>query len=163
MKQLWAPWRMKYIASFKKENACIFCEAARSKKDAKRYVLQRNETCFSLLNIYPYNNGHCMVAPYAHAANLHDLDTPTRAELLTLVSETQQALQKAFNPEGFNIGINVGRVGGAGIVDHIHIHIVPRWNGDTNFMPVIGGTKVVSQGLEDTYKALRKVIQPKRR
>lgn len=163
MKQLWAPWRMKYIASFKKEHACIFCAAARSKNDTKRYVLQRNKTCFSLLNIFPYNNGHIMVAPYLHAAHLHDLDMETRADLLTLVSESQGTLQKAFNPEGFNIGINVGRVGGAGIVDHIHVHIVPRWNGDTNFMPVIGGTKIVSQGLEDTYKALRKVIQPKRR
>jgi ATP adenylyltransferase len=163
MKQLWAPWRMKYIGSFSKERACIFCAAAKTKSDAGRYVLQRRDKCFSLLNIFPYNNGHIMVAPYKHAANLHDLDKETLADLLALVSESQLALHKAFNPEGYNIGINVGRAGGAGIVDHIHIHIVPRWNGDTNFMPVIGDTKIVSQSLEDTYAALIKSIRKKKR
>jgi len=152
---------MKYISATAAPSGCIFCEAARAKNDRKRFVIERNGSCFSLLNLFPYNNGHIMVAPYKHTGELSGLDRDTVCDMFELIAASQRALEKGFRPEGFNIGINVGRAGGAGIVDHVHVHVVPRWNGDTNFMPVIGETKIVSQGLEAAYDALLNAMKQK--
>jgi ATP adenylyltransferase len=146
---------MTYIAGIDgKDMGCIFCTKPKESDDRKNLILCRGDKCFVIMNLFPYNNGHLMVVPYAHAADIGALDKSTSGELWDLVCLSRKALTEAFHPEGFNIGINLGRTAGAGIDKHIHAHIVPRWNGDTNFMPVLGDTKVVSQGLLETYDAL---------
>ena len=156
-KRLWAPWRMSYITGIEKKfDGCIFC--AKPQQDAAHdkdnLLLYRGKTCFILMNLFPYNNGHLMVVPYVHTSDILDLSLHASAELWELIRRCKTALSAVMNPEGFNIGMNLGRAGGAGIDQHIHMHIVPRWNGDTNFMPVVGETKVISQALGDTYDTL---------
>lgn len=156
MKNLWAPWRMKYITGIdKKTEGCIFCDKPAEQRDRENLILFRGASNFVLLNLFPYNNGHLMVVPYRHTCDINDLDTATSAELWSLCTRSVTALKAAFNPDGFNIGMNIGRPAGAGIDQHLHLHVVPRWNGDSNFMPVIGQTKVISQSLEETWEALR--------
>ena len=158
MDTLWAPWRMAYIQGIgaKEESGCVFCvKGARAgEDDRKDLILYRGKKCFVILNLYPYNNGHLMVIPYAHLSDICLLDKETSGELWELVCRSREALSRAFHPDGFNIGINLGRTAGAGIDAHVHAHIVPRWNGDTNFMPVLGEVKVISQALEKTFEAL---------
>ncbi len=154
MKYLWAPWRMEYILKEKNEG-CIFCEIPKENQDKENYVLYRGKFCFVILNTYPYNNGHIMIAPYAHIKNLEELNRDTINELMSLCQKGISVLKKKINPQGFNIGANIGKVGGAGILEHIHLHIVPRWQGDTNFMPVISDTKVMPQYLSKTYDLLK--------
>ncbi|MFC1809190.1 HIT domain-containing protein [Candidatus Omnitrophota bacterium] len=158
MKRLWSPWRIEYIKNIQKEKGCIFCKAYKSKKDAKCFVVKRMKHCFCLLNIYPYNNGHVMIAPNRHVNDIDKLTVVERNGILSLTIEIQKALKKILRPNGFNIGMNIGDVAGAGIKEHIHMHIVPRWNGDTNFMPTLSDTKVISQSLEELYESLRNVI-----
>ena len=146
---LWAPWRMEYILS-KKSEECIFCIGDNPAQDKERLILYRSSLSFVIMNRYPYNNGHLMISPYKHVFRLEDLDNDTALDMFWLLQNSNLILQKCMKPEGFNIGINIGKVGGAGIEDHIHIHIVPRWNGDTNFMPVLGEVKVISQELQTT-------------
>jgi len=156
-KRLWAPWRMKYVSGIeKKDEGCIFCSKPKQSRDCDRdnLLLYRGGKCFVLMNLYPYNNGHLMIIPYQHTSDILDLAPEVSAELWTLVCKSKTALTAVMNPDGFNIGMNIGRVAGAGIDQHVHMHIVPRWNGDTNFMPVVGETKVISQSLEDAYDAL---------
>lgn len=153
-KHLWTPWRMEYIMNIKKRG-CIFCKKLKEPDD-KAYIVQRKPTCFSMLNIFPYNNGHLMVAPKRHVSGLDSLTKKELTELMILLAESQKLIQKKMKPHGFNIGLNLGRSSGAGIVGHLHFHIVPRWEGDTNFMPVLSNTKVISQLLEDTYKLFKK-------
>ncbi len=156
MDRLWAPWRMGYIAGIdKKDEGCIFCVKPQQDDDRANLILTRGRLCYVILNLYPYNNGHLMVVPYAHTACLEELGDDVTAEMWQLCRTSVSVLREAFHPEGFNIGLNVGRVAGAGIDQHLHLHIVPRWNGDTNFMPVTGQTKVISQSLEEAYDALR--------
>jgi ATP adenylyltransferase len=148
---------MSYISGIeKKDDGCIFCSKPLqdTASDKDNLLLYRGETCFVLMNLYPYNNGHLMVIPYKHTSDILDLDADTSAELWSLIGKCKRVLSAAMHPEGFNIGMNIGRVAGAGIDQHVHLHIVPRWNGDTNFMPVLGGTRVISQALGDTYDAL---------
>lgn len=154
MKYLWAPWRMEYILKEKNEG-CIFCEIPKENQDKENYVLYRGKFCFVILNTYPYNNGHIMIAPYAHIKNLEELNRDTINELMSLCQKSISVLKKKINPQGFNIGANIGKVGGAGILEHVHLHIVPRWQGDTNFMPVISDTKVMPQYLSETYDLLK--------
>jgi ATP adenylyltransferase len=155
MKKLWAPWRMAYIAGINgKDGACVFCKKQKEKNDRENLILYRGEKCLVIMNLFPYNNGHLMVVPAAHAADIDALDRSTSGELWDLVCLSRKALLMAFHPDGFNIGMNLGRTAGAGIDTHLHVHIVPRWNGDTNFMPVLDDTKVVSQALVDSYDAL---------
>ncbi len=154
---IWAPWRMDYILA-PKADGCFLCEALASKDDERNLVLERRGRCFSVLNRFPYNNGHMLVAPNAHKGDLGDLNERELAELMRLTRDTQQLLATAMNPHGFNIGINLGACAGAGLPGHLHVHIVPRWNGDTNFMPVIGGTKVIVQSLDALYRLLRQQI-----
>jgi ATP adenylyltransferase len=148
MDKLWAPWRNKFILS-KKKNGCIFC----SKNNT--YVVKKSKFSFALLNIYPYNNGHMMVSPYRHVKNLKGLNDAELFDLIKLTREMQILLEKKLRPQGFNIGINIGEAGGAGYKSHVHIHIVPRWKGDTNFMPVVGNTKVIPQSLKELHKLLK--------
>ncbi len=154
---LWAPWRMTYILG-PRRNSCFFCDYARRKRDRKDLVILRGRTCFALLNRFPYNSGHLMVAPLAHKRALGQLTAEERAEIFDLLVAAQEALDRALRPHGYNIGLNLGRVAGAGVPGHVHFHIVPRWNGDTNFMPVVGLTKVVPQALEDLYGQLQKAL-----
>lgn len=156
--RLWTPWRMEYILS-DKSGDCVLCEAVQCDDDTSRFVVHRGERCFVIMNIYPYNNGHLMVVPYQHVADLEDLDDETLAEAMILVRKCTALLDCAMHPEGFNVGINIGKAAGAGIHEHLHIHIVPRWVGDTNFMPVLGETRVLPEMVADSYKRLRSVLE----
>jgi len=158
MGNIWAPWRMEYILN-KKEEGCIFCTKPRESDDRGNYILYRGERIFVIMNKFPYNNGHLMVAPYKHTSDLHGLASDELLELMQLTQRGIGVISQAFRPEGFNIGINLGKVAGAGIEDHVHLHIVPRWSGDTNFMPVIGETKIIPQYLSDAYDQLYPLFQ----
>lgn len=147
MNTLWAPWRIKYIRLHRKKK-CIFC----SPKD---HVLERTKHSFSMLNIYPYNNGHVMVSPRRHVKSLEYLTEEELSDLMKLVNRTKKVLDKKLKPHGYNIGLNIGRIGGAGFAGHVHIHVVPRWAGDTNFMPALSGTKILSQSLDAMAKLYR--------
>ncbi len=156
MKRLWAPWRMEYIAGLDQDdNECIFCQTPRQNQDEKNLILWRGESCFVMLNLFPYNTGHLLIAPYQHTAQLGELSEKERLQFWELVQEALRALRVTMNPDGFNLGMNLGRAAGAGIDAHLHLHIVPRWNGDTNFMPVLDDTKVISESLEETYRKLK--------
>jgi len=154
---LWAPWRIDYIRS-EKEGSCFLCRIFSEKKDRVNLLLFRGETCAVLLNRYPYNSGHLMVAPYRHIAEVADFTPEETLEMATLTSRAIDVLRKAMNPQGFNIGYNLGEAAGAGLKDHLHQHIVPRWVGDTNFMPVLGGPRVMPEALEATYDLLIKLF-----
>ena len=159
MDRLYAPWRMAYVEQPQEPapgaTGCVFCDKAASTDDLASLIVHRGKTCFVLLNLFPYNNGHLMVVPYRHTAALADLDADTALELLTLAKSAQAALAKAMHPEGYNLGMNLGTAAGAGIADHLHLHVVPRWNGDTNFMPVLADVKVLPDALENTCRKLR--------
>jgi len=143
------------VGSMRKHKKCIFCIGKRRSGDKSGYIIQRSRYSFSMLNLYPYNNGHVMVAPYRHVKSLEGLKDAEMADLMRLVNRTKTALDKKLKPHGYNIGLNIGRIGGAGFARHVHIHIVPRWESDTNFMPVIAGTKIVSESLDAMYKLLK--------
>ncbi len=154
MEKLWSPWRSIYIESFSqnlKDEECIFCAAAKHDvEDPDNLVVHKGELTYTLLNLYPYNNGHLMVVPYRHISEFGELTKEESAEIMLQLQLAQKALTEISKPHGFNIGANLGRVSGAGIDEHIHFHIVPRWSGDTNFMPVLGEVKVISQDLKQT-------------
>ncbi len=154
MEQIWAPWRIEYILKEKPEG-CILCDKPKENNDVLNYILYRGDKNFVIMNSYPYNPGHLMVAPYRHVANLEELTGEERHEHFEIVSRSIKILREVFNPGGFNIGINMGKVGGAGIDEHLHTHIVPRWQGDTNFMPVVFDVRVVAEALSETYEKLR--------
>jgi ATP adenylyltransferase len=148
--RLWAPWRLEYIKG-PRADECIFCTKPDAGDDRGSYIVRRGEHCFVILNAYPYNNGHLMIAPYRHVPSIEELDGDVLLELMTLTQQGLGALRQAYGPEGFNLGINQGKVAGAGVEHHVHLHIVPRWGADTNFMPVIGDTRVLPQSLQDSY------------
>jgi len=159
MDRLWAPWRMEYIEKVDSGGECILCAKPQQGDDDATLILHRGPLCFTILNAFPYSNGHLMVAPYRHTGDLLDLSDE---ELAAMIAETRlgtRILTAAMSPQGFNIGMNIGRIAGAGIADHLHLHIVPRWSGDTNFMPVIGETKVLPQALADSYRVLRQALE----
>lgn len=153
MRRLWAPWRLQYVGAPKAEG-CIFCAAASGNDDRKYLIAHRGPLAFVILNLFPYNSGHAMVVPYRHCPRVGDLSDSEKLEMMILLDLTTRAQEMAFHPEGTNVGINLGRAAGAGIEDHLHIHVVPRWVGDTNFMPVLGDTKVIPEHLEATYQRL---------
>ena len=157
MKVLWAPWRIKYITG-DKEEGCIFCKKPKEGNDKENLILYTGETSFIIMNRYPYSNGHLMTVPYKHTNSFSDLTQDERLDLMNLTAKCLDILQ-VIKPEGFNIGMNLGRTGGAGIDDHLHFHIVPRWSGDNNFMPVIGDVRVIPEYLEETYETLRKHLK----
>lgn len=156
---LWAPWRMTYISKADKVRGCLFCRTDRQRDDRSQLVLARRPHAFLMLNRFPYNPAHLMVAVRRHAARFGQLGGDERADLLELVALAERALAAEYRPHGVNYGANVGRVAGAGFPGHLHLHLVPRWNGDTNFMPVVGGTKVLPESLTRTWTRLRRAIK----
>ena len=153
MKRIFAPWRYKYIKNPDAEG-CIFCRAVSSDDDRKSGVLFRGKFSFVIMNKYPYNNGHIMVAPYKHTGNFGEMNEDEMLELSVIIRKWQEVIKKAMKPDGFNLGMNIGRIAGAGFENHLHYHLVPRWSGDTNFMPVIGETKVVPISIDEAYDIL---------
>lgn len=153
MDQIWAPWRMEYIGG-ERDNGCVFCEKAASAEDEQNLVLLRGEKTFVIMNLYPYNNGHLLIIPKRHVGEMEELTEEEMMELFQMTRKMVRVL-RIFKPQGFNVGINIGMAAGAGIPGHFHIHIVPRWLGDTNFMPVFGDVRVISESLEGTYKKLK--------
>jgi ATP adenylyltransferase len=154
MKRIWAPWRIQYIRS-SVQNGCIFCEKPKENEDEKNMILFHGDYNFVIMNAFPYNPGHLMVVPYRHLGRLEDMKAAERNEHYAIVSQAVGILRESTHTDNFNIGMNLGRVAGAGIADHVHTHIVPRWNGDNNFMPVIGETRVISESMADIYKRLK--------
>ena len=155
-KILWAPWRIEYIEDMDKDNTsgCIFCEKPGENEDTKNLIVFRGRQAFVIMNRYPYNNGHLMVVPFQHTCELSGLNDKEKLEIFDLLALSQKVLTDTLKPQGFNIGMNLGRLAGAGIDSHLHFHLVPRWGGDTNFMPVLGHTRVISEALEETCSKL---------
>ncbi|HEY6951948.1 MAG TPA: HIT domain-containing protein [Bacteroidota bacterium] len=163
MKRMFSPWRSQYIESFKhekkkKKGDCLFCRLKKERNDEKNLVLLRKEFCFVVMNRYPYNSGHLMIVPYTHTSDFEGLSREEYAEVMETTSEMIAVLGKVSQPQGFNFGANIGRVAGAGIDHHVHFHLVPRWNGDTNFMSTIGEVKLISEDMKQTYRNLRKAL-----
>jgi ATP adenylyltransferase len=154
--RLWAPWRLQYIRG-EKSDECIFCTKP-ALEDESALIVRRGERCFVMLNLYPYTSGHVMVAPYEHVADLTALDEPTALELVTLSQASIRAIESAYGPDGYNLGANLGEAAGAGIAEHLHFHVVPRWVGDTNFMSVVGEARVLPESLEDTHRRLQEAF-----
>jgi ATP adenylyltransferase len=154
--RLWAPWRLQYLRG-EKPDECIFCSKP-ALDDEAASIVHRGERCFVMLNAYPYTSGHVMVAPYRHTGDLAGLDEETSKELIALTQHSLRAIGAAYGPEGFNVGANLGSVAGAGVADHVHMHVVPRWEGDTNFMPVVGEVRVLPESLEDTQRRLKEAF-----
>ena len=158
MNRLFSPWRSRYIESFHEapspEKACVLCAAHAEGDDERHWVVARASSCYALLNLYPYNSGHLMVVPYRHTGDFSSLTGEERTEIMELLQRLSVALTATLRPDGFNIGANLGRPAGAGIDQHLHFHIVPRWNGDTNFMPVLAETKMISEDMHETWKKL---------
>jgi ATP adenylyltransferase len=152
--RLWAPWRLDYIKG-PKPDECIFCERPRLGDDAAAFIVERGERCFTMLNAFPYNNGHVMVSPFEHVPSIEDLDPATLTDLMMAAQRSLAALRSVYTPDGFNLGINQGRIAGAGFDEHVHLHIVPRWGADTNFMPVLASARVLPESLAASFEALR--------
>ena len=153
MESLWTPWRMAYILG-EKPKGCILCLKPNEDRDQDNYLLYRGRHCYVLMNLFPYNPGHLMISPYTHTASLELLDGPTTVELAVLVKLSLEILRNGINPQGFNVGANIGKAAGAGIDEHFHMHVVPRWQGDNNFMPVLSDTKLIPELLGQTYEKL---------
>jgi len=153
--KLYSPWRLQYILS-KKGKECIFCIKPNENNDRKHLILYRGKFCFVIMNVFPYNNGHLMVVPNRHISRLNDLQIEELNELFTIVQLSEKVLEKTYNCDGINVGINLGKAGGAGIEEHLHVHLVPRWIGDVNFMTTIGGTRVIPENFEQSFTQLKK-------
>jgi ATP adenylyltransferase len=160
MERLFSPWRSQYIDSFhgKKDDVCVLCAAHQDTDDDERLIVCRGKTCYVIMNLYPYNSGHLMIVPYRHVDSLVALTEPESAEVMSLLQRMTTALQAVSRPDGFNIGSNIGKTAGAGIDKHIHFHIVPRWNGDTNFMPVLADIKLISEEMNVILMKLRAAL-----
>tara|TARA_B100000029_G_C17086078_1_gene782371 strand:- start:110 stop:598 length:489 start_codon:yes stop_codon:yes gene_type:complete len=159
MKRIWAPWRIEYIRK-KDEKGCIFCDKPKM-NDRNELILLRGESVFTLMNLYPYTNGHLLVSPFRHIDSFRQLEQAEKYEILEQIDKSVDVLTEVMNPDGFNVGTNIGSSAGAGIEDHIHFHVVPRWNGDTNFMPVLGHTKVMVEGLEESWSEMKPYFERK--
>jgi ATP adenylyltransferase len=155
MNHIWSPWRMEYIENSTREDGCIFCIAQEKEDSAENLIAFRGERSYVILNRYPYTSGHLMVVPFDHKANFEELDSQTRAEMMELTTQCMTVLRKIYNPQAFNMGANIGEAAGAGVKEHVHIHIVPRWAGDTNFMSAVGETRVLPESLESTYERVK--------
>lgn len=164
MRRMWSPWRSKYIETFKKPSKArtsgetLFTAALRSKSDEKNFIVWRGEHCFVIMNRYPYNSGHLMIVPNKRASTLQDLTLVELVEIMQTTQRAMRALERVMSPQGYNFGANIGRASGAGVDDHIHFHVVPRWNGDTNFMTTLADTKVISDDMKDTLRKLREAF-----
>ena len=149
--RIWAPWRLRYVSNARKQDDCIFCVKPEEGDDREALIVHRGERCYVILNLYPYTSGHLMVAPFEHVGRVQDIDPATMAEMLDLSQQAIRRMEEVYSPEG----VNQGRVAGAGVEGHIHLHVVPRWAGDNNYMPVIADTRVMPQSLEESYDALQ--------
>ncbi len=158
MERLWSPWRLAYVTGTSDARGCVFCDVI-SADEAAPLILFRGHTCYVILNLYPYNNGHLMVVPFRHVPSLADCSPAELSEMMELTRRAEIALTEAYRPQGLNIGINIGRSAGAGVVDHVHIHAVPRWTGDTNFMSVVGQVRVLPEELDETARRLRPIFE----
>ncbi len=160
--RIWAPWRLRYVKDADKDNedTCVFCAKPALDDDETALIVHRGETCFVMLNLYPYTNGHLMVLPYEHVGRLQEIPAESTGEMLALAKVAMNRLEDVYRPQGFNVGFNQGKAAGAGVEHHIHMHVVPRWSGDTNFMPVIADHRVMPQSLEESYNALRAAFEP---
>jgi ATP adenylyltransferase len=158
MEFLWSPWRMNYIQSHKKDDSCIFCSAISKPDGLDNLILYRGEKVFIILNRYPYTSGHLMLVPFDHQPTLEALEIETLSELMELAQHSIQVIRNVYQPQGFNLGINIGDVAGAGVTGHVHMHIVPRWSGDTNFMSTLATTRVLPESLEVTYRRLKAAL-----
>ncbi len=156
MDHLWSTWRYKYIASIDREEGCVLCRIEQEHKDAENYVVYRARLNFILLNLFPYTSGHLMIVPYEHRASLAEVGEATTTEMIELAKRAQIALEAEYLPDGFNIGMNLGRSAGAGVADHLHLHVVPRWSGDANFVSIVGETRVLPEDLATTCTRLMK-------
>jgi ATP adenylyltransferase len=159
MDYLWTPWRYRYITTATEDHRCVLCDAPAAADDAGALIVLRGKANYVILNRFPYTSGHLMVVPYAHKATLSAYEEETLTELMQLSSRAQAALEKLYHPDGYNIGMNIGRAAGAGIAGHVHMHVLPRWMGDTNFMTTVGETRVEPEELTVTYQKLRGVLQ----
>lgn len=159
MDYLWTPWRYRYIADPHKDDGCIFCDAVAANDDAKTLIVLRGKTCYIILNLFPYTSGHLMVVPYAHVADLAAVEHATLAEMMLLAQRAKSALEHTYHPEGYNLGMNLGRAAGAGVTGHLHLHVLPRWPGDANFMTVVGETRVEPEELSVTYAKLKRALE----
>ena len=158
MDHLWSPWRYQYLSAEPAPDECIFCQKARENKDAENFVVWRGDHNFVLLNLYPYTSGHLMVAPYEHVARLEDAAMETVSEMMLIVRQADRHLRAIYRPEGMNIGMNIGKAAGAGIAGHIHMHVLPRWIGDANFMTTVGETRILPEDLVVTYQRLSRAF-----
>ncbi|MGB0034089.1 MAG: HIT domain-containing protein [Candidatus Acidiferrales bacterium] len=158
MDYLWTPWRYRYIADASKDDRCIFCDALATKDDAKSLIILRGAKNFIILNRFPYTTGHIMIVPYAHVADLSAAESDTLTEMMGLAQRMQSALEKTYHPQGYNLGMNLGRAAGAGVAGHLHLHVLPRWAGDANFMTVLAETRVEPEELSTTFEKLRKAL-----
>jgi ATP adenylyltransferase len=156
MEHLWSPWRYRYIATADKVEGCVFCRVRDAAKDDENYIVHRGQLNFVILNLFPYTSGHLMIVPYEHTASFADVSDAVTAEMTGLAKHAQRALEAEYHPDGFNIGMNLGRAAGAGVADHLHLHVVPRWSGDANFVSVIGETRVLPEDLATTCTKLKK-------
>ncbi|MBA4376065.1 MAG: HIT family hydrolase [Anaerolinea sp.] len=154
MENLWSPWRMKYVTDTEKSGECIFCSYPSIQDGYENLIAHRGKTAYAILNRYPYTSGHLMIVPFMHVASIEELTVETRHEIMEMVNEAIGVLRRVYQPEGFNVGINMGSVAGAGIAEHVHVHIVPRWVGDTNFMSTTGETRVIPEDLVVTFKRI---------
>jgi ATP adenylyltransferase len=155
LEHLWCPWRMEYIQSDKNKDICIFCNEMSRPDGIENLIIHRGNRAFIILNRYPYTSGHLMVVPNDHLASLELLDTETRSEIMELTAQSMFVLREVYQPQGFNIGVNIGVAAGAGVLDHVHLHVVPRWGGDTNFMSALSDTRVLPETLESTFERLQ--------
>jgi len=160
MEHIWSPWRYKYIASADREPGCVFCRAAGDGDDRRNLILYRARLNFVILNLFPYTSGHLMIVPYEHTASLAEVSSETTSEMMELAKQANRALEAEYNPDGLNVGMNLGRSAGAGVADHIHLHVVPRWTGDANFVSIVGETRVLPEDLQATYDKLKKRFSP---
>jgi len=156
MEHIWSPWRYQYISNVEHVPGCVFCRVVQEQHDDQNFVVHRATFNFLILNLFPYTPGHLMVVPYKHAASLAEVDDQTTTEMMQLAKRAQSALESEYKPNGFNIGMNLGRAAGAGVADHLHLHIVPRWNGDANFVSIVGETRVLPEDLQTTWSKLQK-------
>jgi len=158
VERIYTPWRYQYVSTADSTPGCFLCEKPREDADERNLIVLRGERVYALLNLFPYNSGHVLIAPYVHTGDLLALDEQTSADLMTLTRTLLAALRDEYHPDGFNTGMNLGRAAGAGVPDHLHMHVVPRWSGDTNFMPVLAETKILPETLEQTYARLTRAL-----
>ncbi len=159
MDHLWSPWRMKYMQQHEQPTGCVFCMAAQRADSSENLVVKRGLHAFAILNRYPYTSGHLMVVPFPHVSTIEDLDSAARAEIMELVNQSLGVLRAVYHPEAFNVGANIGAAAGAGIASHVHVHVVPRWGGDTNFMTTIGNARIIPEDLEETHRRMHEQWQ----